>query len=365
MDEQAVALILPCVSLSVVSGGSCRTIKSQHYVVQNTEGPIVEMLPRDLSSRVIVSMVGSMTSTQIAMCKKKYDLNLRLCRLFQRFLNNGNHEYKRRSTSLNQQTPLNSQGIPTSVIVDRRASCGPAEDDDYLITSIRDESTHSAFGSTVDEGEDQAIKGTWIGASSFLLLPQQQNWADIVVRKSNVYDPMSKWAVCERMFHTPFPGGCGGPVEPRLKHMSVRKWILRCLQVHGHRFETHHAFMLLAYGCLASVNVRRTLYVKMNVKRQALKVAEYPRNIIREAMQYFHHITVYRSKGIEPRLPSLDVQHVIDIRKGLYVLESAFYCSNFGRMRARHDLYGMLKRFGPLQIFFTVPPDCRNLPYWN
>jgi len=38
-------------------------------------------------------------------------------------------------------------------------------------------------------------------------------------------------------------------------------------------------------------------------------------------------------------------------------MSRSFYGSNAGRMRARHDLFGMLKRFGPLQIFFTVSPD--------
>lgn len=69
-DEQAVALVLPCVSLSVVTGGACKTIKSHHYVVKNTEGAIVEMLPRDVSSRIRVAMVGSMTPVQAAACKK-------------------------------------------------------------------------------------------------------------------------------------------------------------------------------------------------------------------------------------------------------------------------------------------------------
>ncbi|KAK1935190.1 ATP-dependent DNA helicase pfh1 [Phytophthora citrophthora] len=159
------------------------------------------------------------------------------------------------------------------------------------------------------------------------------------------------------MFPTLFPGGCGGPDEPRLKPMSVRKWVLRCLQVHGRQFETHHAFMLLAFDYLASEDARRTLYVKMNVKRQALKAAEIPRSTVQAAIKYFNHMTVCRSRGIKPRPPSLDVQQVIDVRKGLHVPETAFYGSNAGRMRARHDLFGLMKRFGPLQIFFTVSPD--------
>lgn len=99
-DEQTIALVLPCVSLSVVTGGACKTIKSHHYVVQNTEGAIAEMLPRDLSSRVRVTMVGSMTPAQTAACKKRYELNFPLCRRVLRFLDDNNREYKHRTESL-------------------------------------------------------------------------------------------------------------------------------------------------------------------------------------------------------------------------------------------------------------------------
>lgn len=92
-DEQAVALMLPCVSLSVVTGGNCKTIKSHHYIVRNTEGPIVEMLPLDLEHRVRVTMVGSMTPMQVAACKKRYDVNILLCQKFLHFLDLNNREY--------------------------------------------------------------------------------------------------------------------------------------------------------------------------------------------------------------------------------------------------------------------------------
>jgi hypothetical protein len=98
-DEQVVALVLPCVSLSVVTGGRCRTIKSHHYVVQNTEGPIVEMLPRDLSGRMRVTMVGNMTKAQAAACKKRYEVNLPLCKRFLGFLRQNNHEYHRKEST--------------------------------------------------------------------------------------------------------------------------------------------------------------------------------------------------------------------------------------------------------------------------
>lgn len=67
--------------------------------------------------------------------------------------------------------------------------------------------------------------------------------------------------------------------------------------------------------------------------------------------------TTCREKGVKPRPPLLDVQRVIDLRKGLYVPESAFYGYNTGRMRARHDLLGMMKQFGPLQVIFYSFPD--------
>jgi hypothetical protein len=164
-DEQAVALVLPCVSLSVVCGGSYKTIKSHHYVVQNTEGPIVEMLPRDLTFRIRVTMVGSMTSAQVAACKKKYKLDLKLCRRFLSFLDRTNRVYKKRSRSEYASPSLATQHIPTSVIVDRTAEQYPA-DADEVISDVRDESTYSSFGSAVEECQDQTLEDTWIGAHS-------------------------------------------------------------------------------------------------------------------------------------------------------------------------------------------------------
>jgi len=89
----------------------------------------------------------------------------------------------------------------------------------------------------------------------------------------------------------------------------------------------------------------------------ALKAAEITKSTLKQAMEYFNHMTESRARGIRPGRPPADVEKVIKIRRGLRTPESAFYGSNLSRMRARHDLFGMLKRFGPAQLFFTVSPD--------
>ncbi|OWZ04148.1 hypothetical protein PHMEG_00023998, partial [Phytophthora megakarya] len=386
-DEQAVALVLPCVSLSVVTGGPCHTIKSHHYIVRNTEGPIVDMLPRDLSCRVRVTMVGHMTKRQAIACKKRYQLNLSLCRKVLSFLYLNHREYQqqvqpdkegsatttrvllawlsteqRERVSGGSNVPLrgasnDAPGQSTGVILDNTSVLDEVSVRDGVSETMRDESTYSMFGSTIAEGEDLALEDTWIAASSVLVSTPQPDYVDLVVRKSTDYVPMTKWAVCTRMFPTLFPAGSGGPTEERDKYMSVRRWILRCLRIHGHRFEKHYAFMLLAFDFLAFENARRTLYVRMDVKRQALKAAEVKRSTVLEAIKYFRHMADCKAKGIKPQPPTPSVHEVVELRKGLRVPESAFYGSNIGRMRARHDLFGMLKRFGPMQIFFTISPD--------
>lgn len=355
-DEQAISLVSPCVSLSTVTGGRCRTIKSHHYIVQNTEGPIANMLPRDITSRVRVTMVGNMTKEQIAACKRRYELNLPLCHDALDFLYASNRLYKNYLEQTDPSTDRNENIRPTSVLVDQTVHINQLEDE-AVVRNVRDNSTYSTFGSAIEDGGDPSQESTWIGVSSLILQPHQQDWVDILIRKSNAFVPMVSWENCVRMFPTLFPAGCGGPKEWRQKHMSVRNWILRCLQVHGHRFETHYAFMLLAFDYLASEKARQTLYVRMNVSRVALKAAQVSQETLHEAVKYFNYLAIARDKGIKPRPPLPEVQRVIDLRKGIHTAESAYYGSNLGRMRARHDLFGLQKRFGPLQIFFTVSPD--------
>lgn len=61
-NKQIVALVSPCMSISTVTGGPCRTIKAHHYVVKNTEGPIVAMFPKDIADRVHVALIGNIKS---------------------------------------------------------------------------------------------------------------------------------------------------------------------------------------------------------------------------------------------------------------------------------------------------------------
>jgi hypothetical protein len=69
IEEQLVALVSPCVSIKTVTGGSQRCLRSHHYIVKNTAGPILEMLQDQAASRVHVTMVRAMTPQQVAIDK--------------------------------------------------------------------------------------------------------------------------------------------------------------------------------------------------------------------------------------------------------------------------------------------------------
>ncbi|KAG2767937.1 hypothetical protein PC116_g15709 [Phytophthora cactorum] len=70
--------------------------KNERALVATGPPPILEMLPRDLKFRVRVSMVGSMTPGQAAICRKRYTLNVPLTRKQLKFLDHYNREYKMR-----------------------------------------------------------------------------------------------------------------------------------------------------------------------------------------------------------------------------------------------------------------------------
>ena len=89
-----IALVSHCVLLSTVTGGSVQTIKSHHYVVENTEGPILTMMPRNISGRVRIAMVGAMTTEQQARCRKMYGADTARTKNCLEFLRENHASYK-------------------------------------------------------------------------------------------------------------------------------------------------------------------------------------------------------------------------------------------------------------------------------
>ncbi|KAG1688846.1 hypothetical protein DVH05_003023 [Phytophthora capsici] len=205
-DEQSIALVVPCVSLSTLTGGSCKVLKSHHYIVKNTEGPIVDMLPRDLTGTVRVTMIGSMTSAQRAACRKRYELNIPLCRDVLQFLAVNNKLYQKQRSRLNLNWDDFAGTARTELVIDRTSNSENPIDDERITQNLRDDSTYSSFGSTVLDGIDTTIEQTEISSSKLLL----QNYGlttDVLVRKSNAYSNTRNWGSVAEMFPTLFPGG--------------------------------------------------------------------------------------------------------------------------------------------------------------
>lgn len=361
-NEQMIALVSSCMSISTVTGGQCRTIKAHHYVIQNTEGPILTMIPRDLTERVRVALVGSMTPAQAASCRRRYEVDVPLCRRALNFFYENNVEYQRFREEHPNSDPSDFDKVSskTSVLIEKSLPDQTDDDTDQVVDSIRDDSTYSRFCSDDPVKGDPSVELVCEEPSSLLLREKGAEYpgtTDILIRKSTKYVTKQGWAVCVRMFPILFPGSCGGPTEPRKRPLSLRRWLRRCLSLHGHRFERHYAFMLLAFDYLASESARRALFVKLHVSTAALKAASISNATLRTAIDYYNYLEQMKARGLKPCRPPIDVQRVIELRRGLFVPESAYYGSNLSRMRARNDLFGILKRLGPMQLFFTVSPD--------
>ncbi|ETP29388.1 hypothetical protein F442_21457 [Phytophthora nicotianae P10297] len=161
-DEQCIALVSPCVALSTLTGGHCKGVESHHYIVKNTEGPVLGMLPRDLTNKVRVTMVGVMISDQQAACRKSYELNFGL------------------------YLATLAEVAKTSVVIDRTSGSESPLQGDALEQALRDDSTYSTFGSTIGEGDSVALEQTAV-SSSKILLQQKDASTDVLVRKSNAY----------------------------------------------------------------------------------------------------------------------------------------------------------------------------------
>ncbi|ETM31727.1 hypothetical protein L914_20753 [Phytophthora nicotianae] len=149
-DEQCIALVSPCVALSTLTGGHCKGVESHHYIVKNTEGPVLGMLPRDLTNKVRVTMVG--------------------------------HERNR----IDPDLATLAEVAKTSVVIDRTSGSESPLQGDALEQALRDDSTYSTFGSTIGEGDSVALEQTAV-SSSKILLQQKDASTDVLVRKSNAY----------------------------------------------------------------------------------------------------------------------------------------------------------------------------------
>ncbi|ETI29980.1 hypothetical protein F443_22901 [Phytophthora nicotianae P1569] len=78
------------------------------------------------------------------------------------------------------------------------------------------------------------------------------------------------------------------------------------------------------------------------------------RETIRKSVEYHNHLVQAEARGMKP---NQQLEEIVNLRKGLRTSETAFWGSNLSRMRARHDMFGYIKRYGPPQLFFTVSPD--------
>ncbi|ETK85323.1 hypothetical protein F441_09983 [Phytophthora nicotianae CJ01A1] len=96
------------------------------------------------------------------------------------------------------------------------------------------------------------------------------------------------------------------------------------------------------------------MYIKLHVSSEALKAGMISRETIRKSV---NHLVQAEARGMKPNPPPQQFEEIINLRKGLRTSETAFWGFNLSRMRARHDMFGYIKRYGPPQLFVTVSPD--------
>ena len=217
------------------------------------------------------------------------------------------------------------------------------------------DATHNVPGSS--PSEDRATQSRVSIERSTVLCQQSNNPGAFVVNRSNVYSNNKNWSYVIDMFPTLFAGGCGGPAQPRVHELPLRKWIQRCLSLHRNRFEQHYGFMLMAFNCLARQASQRSLYYQLRVNREALTAGQVNDAVIRQCLEYQDKLAAARKLGVKDPEPPGDVRRVLNLRKGIVSGEAAFYGSSAERSNARHKLFGFVRRLGMFQLFLTLSPD--------
>lgn len=183
-------------------------------------------LPRALAGNVLVTFCGSLTPEQLARAMRRYDLNITDADDFLNWLVAHNSIYQ----SWRAANPDNAHlANPTQgVFIDRTSTSSDPLSEENL-QEINFSST--AYSST---NSQDSVDFDIVTTTSHLAMDNNTQQHDFILRRSSQYATSENF--WQRSFPSLFPFGCGGLHSPRVRSLTLKKFILRLERLHDGRF---------------------------------------------------------------------------------------------------------------------------------
>ncbi|KAI9327432.1 hypothetical protein BDR26DRAFT_901351 [Obelidium mucronatum] len=157
-------------------------------------------------------------------------------------------------------------------------------------------------------------------------------------------------------FPTLLPFGEGGPACHRVRHLSVNRWIKRCLKLHGGIFGRHWGFTAIAYDYTALEQSFSQQYLTMRVRASAISDGKWTKEDIQKCYNHSRQMDECLKRGVTlPEAPP-EVKQLMDIKKAILPELRAFVGSDKSRQAGLHTAFGLQRRLGVANIFATISP---------
>ncbi|KAI9324413.1 hypothetical protein BDR26DRAFT_966413 [Obelidium mucronatum] len=358
--ENVVSLMQPCIYLTTIFGSGTenqrKNIKSHHYVLKNSE-PVLRQVPADISSTFRFSFVGAWTAQEIAEQKTRYaaqDCMFDLLKFF---------ELHHQGYKENKEYILSDAAVPEENIFSDRSLSGDFPVNEKLCRLMQ----HSAYNTGTAETavEDSTVHYVFSPTSDHVIAsplpnpneqPATTSIQDYAVFRSTNLSKARKLQHIGLFFPTLLPFGEGGPACHRVRHLSVNRWIKRCLKLHGGVFGRHWGFTAIAYDYTALEQSFSQQYLTMRVRASAISDGKWTKEDIQKCYNHSRQMEECLKRGVTlPEAPP-EVKRLMDIKKAILPGLRAFVGSDESRQAGLHTAFGLQRRLGVANIFATISP---------
>ncbi|KAJ3072084.1 hypothetical protein HDU98_004316 [Podochytrium sp. JEL0797] len=333
---------------SLIGNPERKTVRSHHYVLQNSMPPL-RHVPASLVNSFRIAFVGPWDSQQKAEQSTRYAVQPCALELL-RFLETNHLGY------LAHKDYILAEKDRQSVLSDDYRSAGTDAAVNEKLVRLLDHTTYNA--GAVESPVEVSTAHIVVNAST----PHAEyavgttGSRDLAMFKSSNTVKSRQLEDVPICFPSLFPFGEGGPTVVRDNHLSVLRWAQRCLRLHGGAFARHWGFISTVYDHVALHQSFQQQYVSMRVRKSAVEREDWTISDIHECYDHARQVEDALKLGSQPPQQPEVVKRLFDLKKLVLPGLRAFAGSDESRSSELHRAFGIQKRLGTATFFTTISP---------